>query len=535
MLNELNEEETRTYELLSACAAPYFDDVIFRFRLNPNTLPPVDRESPKSVASAIMRQLKQQEGPALAELEEVLLAHLGKPLPPYWFTLSFAREEPAPSRKRFFDDLQRKLRKLRPDLRENCLGYLDPSSSSEPRWSPWVVRALKKSRVLVCLYSRAFFQSEICGKEWRLFQERQDEWLLALPPGTARPPVILPILWDPPDDKAILPLAAREATPYQHQDFGKDYAEKGLRFLVQQVMAFRDEFKPAYEQFLERFAAQLLKAMDGYSLAAGPPVRPLSEVVSAFPPLVEDEDRREQQGPEYVYFVCVAGRKEELANLRKVECYGDTGEDWQPFHPGLAETVLTLAQSAARMVPDVTDRLLPLKDTLVEELRGMERKQNMVLLLVDSWSILLRSYGPLMRAYDEAQLSNSAVLIPWNPEDLDTKANPNLRDKVIGTFQHKASAEGPPERFRFPIETVTEFRTQLTQTLAWIRKQLRPVRVAGDPMAVTKPLLRASSQVMEEPDHPVVVPLSEHGQPRRAEGVHWIEQPILRTPLGGAA
>src|ERR1700749_1115042 len=113
-----------------------------------------------------------------------------------WFFLSYARldRETAPKDqdyiKSFYEDLRRNLLQMKPQAGE--VGFFDDKGISHgSAWQPTLNQALATCRVLICVYSPAYFISEYCGKEFQIFRTRLDD----LQPGggmAAPPPLILP-------------------------------------------------------------------------------------------------------------------------------------------------------------------------------------------------------------------------------------------------------------------------------------------------------------------------------------------------------
>jgi hypothetical protein len=65
---------------------------------------------------------------------------------------------------------------------------------------------------------------------------------------------------------------------------------------------------------------------------------------------------------------------------------------------------------------------------LVHRIRKAEQDGQVVILLVDPWSICIKTYREVMEEYDKSNFENCAVLVAWNVVRL-TKAQ---RDKSGG-------------------------------------------------------------------------------------------------------
>ncbi len=99
---------------------------------------------------------------------------------PYFF-LSYARTPKRDPSDR--DDPDRWVNKLYKDLcgailqmtdaRPEEAGFMDRDNKLGTEWSPELTAALAKCRVFVPLYSRRYFESDNCGREWFAFARRE--------------------------------------------------------------------------------------------------------------------------------------------------------------------------------------------------------------------------------------------------------------------------------------------------------------------------------------------------------------------------
>ena len=99
---------------------------------------------------------------------------------PYFF-LSYARTPKRDPADR--DDPDRWVYKLYKDLcaailqmtdaRPEEAGFMDRENKIGAQWSPELTAALARCRVFVPLYSRRYFESDNCGREWFAFARRE--------------------------------------------------------------------------------------------------------------------------------------------------------------------------------------------------------------------------------------------------------------------------------------------------------------------------------------------------------------------------
>ena len=76
------------------------------------------------------------------------------------------------------------------DAEPSEAGFMDRENSLGTEWSPELISALARCRVFVPLYSRRYFESDNCGREWFAFarrevnhQARRGDLVYAMVPG----------------------------------------------------------------------------------------------------------------------------------------------------------------------------------------------------------------------------------------------------------------------------------------------------------------------------------------------------------------
>src|SRR5579871_2715000 len=143
----------------------------------------------------------------------------------YWFFVSYARRNNVVDEyvKKFFQMLAVEVGKaaaLRANIGINEIGFFDESGiETGAAWERSLCRALHSSRVLVCLLSRSYFESTWCGKEFQAFAARLQSYA-ADRDGDAEPPLILPVLWDRPEELPSNLPAAVMRIQFDHDALG---------------------------------------------------------------------------------------------------------------------------------------------------------------------------------------------------------------------------------------------------------------------------------------------------------------------------
>lgn len=379
----------------------------------------------------------------------------------YWFFLSYARRndlsygrtENNKDRQlisKFFEDLAKEMSNRGPasiSRKVAEVGFFDQAGiKTGDRWDESLATALRTSRVLVCLYSRAYFESEYCGKEFQVFQSRVRDFSVTR--NASHLPLIIPVLWHPLNNLPLLPTCTSDIQ-YAHDEFGKQYAVEGLEFIMR-LQKFRDE----YQEFLIRFATRLIAVAEEHTLPILAECPPLKTVHSAFhapmpaPQIVvmpngaqskeDDEPKLENTGPGVVHFAFVAGSSRELHQVRtRLEAYAERGgRYWKPYVPDVNKQAGFITQQALTDM-ELQQEVLPFSQKLLDQiLEAEEGESNVItLIVVDPWSLLLDNYRRQLNKYDKANLVRCAILVVWNEQEQEPGIPPDdVELKVKQTF-----------------------------------------------------------------------------------------------------
>ncbi|HEX8772084.1 MAG TPA: TIR-like protein FxsC [Pyrinomonadaceae bacterium] len=409
-----------------------------------------------------------------------------------WFFLSYARVDSTGNAHlaEFYTDLVREVRRIAGlgNAEEAEIGFFDVSGiKTGASWPEILSGSLQTCRVFICLYSRGYFNSEFCGKEIQVFQSRVNDYVQGLSTKIARPPLIIPVLWDRPDRlHNPLPRAVSEIQ-YKDSDLGEIYANEGLYFIMKV-----SKFKSEYDEFLLRFAGRIFEAANANILPPLPNLPLLNQVKSAF-------HEPKAEGPKAValgesacsrvaQFVYVAGKNTEVSGVRHhVDCYGDQGgREWQPYYPEVAKSVGIISQGIATM-EDLQYETYPVGDNLIEKIRAAEETNSIVVIVVDPWSIQVESYQKHMLDFDKTDFLNCGILIPWNEKDEETSQSlDKLQANVQKTFTRKFILN---TYFQDSIHSMDELEKEICATINEVRRRLllkakvqRPVESTGTPI-----------------------------------------------------
>ncbi len=295
-------------------------------------------------------------------------------------------------------------------------------------WRTGLAEALGACRVFVPLYSRRYFQSEHCGKEWSAFAGRpRVQGGKDRGGATGLPPAIVPALWGAVEPRE-LPPAAR-AVDVDHAALGEVYAQRGF-YGIMKLSRYRAE----YERAVGGLARRIVEA------AQRPPAEPdLAVDYDSLPNAFGAEAGGAPASPR-LRITIVAPRRGDLPEHRSAYHYGAAARDWDPYRPWSSQPLADYAVDLARGLgyrADVGD----LDEHGAELLSGGPPSGPQVL-IVDAWAIRPDGQRDLLRRLDAMNKPWVQVLIPWNRLDAENaEQEARLRDALAASLRRKL-AEG---------------------------------------------------------------------------------------------
>src|SRR6185503_8178272 len=115
---------------------------------------------------------------------------------PHIFFFSYSRKDQDPYLEDFYKNLSAEVAGPTPfEANDSRVSFRD--TTEIPLMTDWQARiedSLQTSSVLVCVTSVKYLNSEFCGKEYYVFDQRRRQ---GLPAGQSPPPTILPVIWWP--------------------------------------------------------------------------------------------------------------------------------------------------------------------------------------------------------------------------------------------------------------------------------------------------------------------------------------------------
>jgi FxsC-like protein len=302
-------------------------------------------------------------------------------------------------------------------------GFMDRELRTGSDWPTRLARALATCRVFVPLYSRRYFDSEHCGKEWFAFSRRALNHVARAGPAEA----IIPALWVP-VAPALLPEAAK-SIQFDHSQLGERYSTHGFYGIIK-LSRYRSE----YEEAVYELARRIVDVGQGTHIEPESPVRYDDSLESAF-----GSADQPQPGRRRMRITIVAPEASALPGGRADYHYGRSARDWNPYRP---ESVRSLADHAADLVrslgyqPDVGDL-----DEHLDALLGTEQPSGPCVLLVDAWATMQPECRERLRRIDDRREPWVQIVLPWNRKDTEIiTAEPALRQSLESALKQKLAA-----------------------------------------------------------------------------------------------
>jgi FxsC-like protein len=381
-----------------------------------------------------------------------------------FFFLSYAHTPKTldPSDKR---DPDRWVRKLYNDLSHainqfsdsHSVGFMDQQIGLGNEWREDIAEALAKCRVFVPLYSRRYFKSEYCGKEWASFAIRVINEKARNPD---LPAAIVPALWVAVEDEN-LPGVAKDIQ-FNHHELGDRYGKEGFWGIIK-LSRYRD----AYQMAVDRLAKRIVDVADNVQVGTARRLD-LGTVQSAFGN--GGSERNEME------FTVMAPDISSVPSGRDASYYGARPRDWKPYLPEIRLPISDYAEGLTHClgcdanVGTISDHFENVDD-------GMAAPG---LFIIDAWVTRnLEARQQLLR-FDELNHPWTSLLLPWSKDDEEIAGSEKeLREELAQCLGRKlADIPHQYQREAVDIKTLQEFADVLPKMAMKMRRRfLRNVPV----------------------------------------------------------
>ncbi|HUA31772.1 MAG TPA: TIR-like protein FxsC [Streptosporangiaceae bacterium] len=339
---------------------------------------------------------------------------LGRDVRPYFF-LSYARTPKRDPADR--DDPDRWVYKLYKDLCEIILqmtdalpdeaGFMDRENKLGSAWGPEITDALATCRVFVPLYSRRYFESDYCGREWFAFARRE---ITARARGAQLAEAIVPALWTRLDRDRLPPVA--QTVQFDQGQLGERYNTEGF-YGIMKLQNYRTDYQRAVHRLAERIIAVADRSavLSDDSSLRSVTTSDFESLPSAFGPT----SARRTVDPQ-VQIAVLAHDTSTLPAGISASHYGATPQAWSPYQPDYPTPIAEYAQDLARNCLDCK----PVVGTFGDDVgtwTGNGQQMPPTLCLVDPWVSVSDSHAEQLRMLNQIKDPWVSVLIPWSSQD----------------------------------------------------------------------------------------------------------------------
>ena len=388
-----------------------------------------------------------------------------------YFFLSYARGDDDDSVQRFFHDLSKEVRAHAGLAAGEEVGFFDVHSLEVgATWSPRLVEALSRCQSFIALVSPRYLLSEPCGREWSIFADRVRRYEREV--GVS-PSVMLPLLWLPPQR---LPEVVA-ALQYHNDILPEAYIRTGLR----QMMRLQRN-QDSYLELIAELARQIVHTASAHRVPRAASGVDFKDVPSAFHARVSGRAAvpGEPGQTPHVQFVVAAPARGDLASDdlaaidRDRQYYGPTSMDWAPYQPTLPVPIANYARTVAERRSFHSE----VADTagLAERIGDARRTNQIVVLLVDVWSTMLRRYRQVLAECNQldqdAEEPVIAIMVPLNYDDHQAQNHRRQLTDSLRAIFFRRTVHGDDVMFRSSILTYQAFDADLQVVLEAARNRV---------------------------------------------------------------
>ncbi|TWO65499.1 TIR domain-containing protein [Caenimonas sedimenti] len=391
----------------------------------------------------------------------------------YEFFFSYSRSNNNEYLQTFFENLSEAVREELGKGKGEVVGFFDQRDIELGEdWDQKIFEALQDSKVMVAVGSPGYFKSIFCGKEWELFRQRCAK---AVQSGAPPPPLIKPVTWIAFKIEE-LPAVVR-AGQAAMGDPQALHNVKGLKLMLQSLTKYSVD----YHEYIAQLAREIVKAGREHTiprLAAAPSYTQMQPAFPAAPSeLPLGGAAPAVLGPKHIRVVYVAANPQQLAGARTLEPYLDSGaSDWKPFLPMQTTRIHAVFQHLASAEGlGFTSEELSFGPTLVQEVQKAWNLRQIVILLVDGWTLSSdANYRAILQQLDQRLDVHWCVLVPWNEEDHDSMANrPQIELALQQTFYLHRHISPNPMFYREGIRSPDELQQALRDVLTRLKEEVR--------------------------------------------------------------
>ena len=221
---------------------------------------------------------------------------------------------------------------------------------------------------------------------------------------------------------------------FAHAELPESYKKEGLRLLTQ-----LDRYKDDYTLMIDRLARHIVREANAAALPPLTLLAPLKEVLPAWGGnSVAPSAAPAERGPSNVRFLYLAGTVNELRSKRTfLEAYSENGGwHWKPFLPD-DRTVGAISYFAALGI-GLVPKQINLTANVAAALTAASHENEIVVVIADSWTLMLDKYLGLADQYDNLVLPYAGAITFSNPADPEAAAHlAELSDALQHAFLNR--------------------------------------------------------------------------------------------------
>jgi FxsC-like protein len=383
-------------------------------------------------------------------------------VPPYFF-LSYAHtprhdssgsEDPDLWVAKLFNDISGHIMQLTDFPRGANPGFMDRRLRSGDDWPAELVQALATCRVFVPLYSKRYFASEHCGREWFYFTSRALNHAARV---TGPVETIIPAVWAPLDMRQC-PVAAQSI---QLKHDSEAYEANGFYGIIK-----LSRYKDAYDEAVYALARRIVRVAERSPVKQGMAAE-YDSLESAF-----GEESLGMSGDQRLRITIVAPQRDALPDGRvDARPYGNTACDWNPYTSDsvrrpIADHAAALARGLGYRV-EVGDLFQHEADLL-----SSGPPSGPQILIIDPWALMLPRCQQLLQRLDALDTPWVQAVIPWNRDGESPNAEGKLRVALDTSITRKlAEVRVTSSRAVHGVPTLDEFSMVLPKLILTAVKQ----------------------------------------------------------------
>jgi FxsC-like protein len=369
------------------------------------------------------------------------------------------------------------------DARPEEAGFMDRENQLGTEWSPELAGALTNSRVFVPLFSRRYFESDNCGREWFAFARGE---INRRARGGQAVGAIVPALWTRMGRDMLPPVA--QSVQFDHTFLGERYCTEGF-YGIMKLHNYRADYQRAVHRLAERI---IVIGDEKAAYTDDDIVHELAQEFESLPSAFGPASARKTSDGQ-LQIAVLAHAISTLPPGRASDYYGATPHGWSPYRPEYPQPVADYALELAKKCLDCTPLVEAFEDD-PSSWAGNGHPMPPSLCLVDAWVSISAAHHEQLKRLDQFEEPWVSVLVPWNNQDPEMDgAKDDLRENLRRHLGRKLASV--PRRCQMAasgIPTLQDLGQILPEmTMIMLKRFLKeaPVNLPDGPV-IKRPRLR---------------------------------------------